>query len=88
METIVLYTYPPLALDDGSENENYDNEIREFEVSKDWVARWLDGVMTPEEFESTYTWDESYFLYQEAGADRAVISDVILRRGKNMVDIP
>ena len=88
METIVLYTYPPMTLDDGSANENYDNEIREFEVSKEWVARWLDGAITLEEFLDTYTWDESYFLYQDAIADQAVISDVILRRGKNMVDIP
>ena len=79
METIVLSTYPPMTLDDGSENENYDNEIRVFEVSKEWVARWLDG--TPlEEFLDTYTWDDSYFLYQEAVADHAVISDVILGR--------
>ena len=77
METIVLSTYPPLTLDDGSDNENYDNEVREFEVSKEWLIRWLDG--TPlEEFLGTYIWDESYFLYQDAIADHAVISDVIL----------
>lgn len=79
METIVLSTYPPLTLDDGSENENYDNEIREFEVPKEWLIRWLDG--TPlDEFLGTYIWDESYFLYQDAIADHAVISDVILGR--------
>lgn len=79
METIVLSTYPPMTLDDGSENENYDNEIREFEVSKEWVTRWLDG--TPlDEFLGTYIWDESYFLYQDAVANQAVISDIILGR--------
>ena len=78
METITFGTYPPLTLDDGSVNENYDDEFREFAVSKEWVTRWLDGAITLEEFLDTYTWDESYFLYQDAIADHAVISDVIL----------
>lgn len=80
METIVLSTYPPLTLDDGNENANYENEFREFGVPKEWVTRWLDGAITLEEFLDTYTWDESYFLYQDAVADHAVISDVILGR--------
>lgn len=84
METIVLYTYPPMTLDDGSENENYDNEIREFEVPKEWLIRWLDGT-TLDDFLDTYVWDESYFLYRDAVADHAVISDIILGRGGECV---
>lgn len=78
METITFGTYPPLTLDDGSVNENYDDELREFEVPKEWVTRWLDGAITLEEFLDTYTWDESYFLYQDAIADHAVISDNVV----------
>lgn len=78
METIVFVTYPPMTLDDGSVNENYDDELREFEVPKEWVTRWLNGDTTLEELMNTYTWDESYFLYQDAVADHVVISDVIL----------
>lgn len=78
METITFGTYPPLTLDDGGVNENYDDELREFEVPKEWVTRWLDGAITLEEFLDTYTWDESYFLYQDAVADHAVISDNVI----------
>lgn len=80
METIVLSTYPPMTLDDGSENENYDNEIREFEVTKEWLTRWLDGTPSLDEFLDTYSWDESYFLYQDAVADHVIISDGIVGR--------
>lgn len=78
METIIFDTYPPLVIDDeGNENENYDYELRVFEVPKEWAVKWVEQEDTWENFMQEYTWDETYWMYLDADAAGVIISDTI-----------
>ncbi len=77
METIIFETYPPTTLDDGTDNENYDNEILVFEVPKEWAVHLVEQEDTWENFMQEYTWDDTYYMYLAADADGTVISKVI-----------
>lgn len=66
-DTITIYTYPPMFTDYENmiENENYDNEVRCFDVPKDWAVAWIreNMGMSLEEFWHEYTYDDTIQMY-------------------------
>lgn len=81
MGTIVFLTYPPALKDYDKwiENDEYDNQLRAFEVPIWWASEfvfitWRMGLA---DFIDEYTWDDSYEMYLQAAADGIVISEKI-----------
>ena len=81
-EVMLLDTYPDLMnRETGEENEEYDDTLRLFTVPTKWLASYLRKErMSMREFMSTYTWDDTYFLYKAALYDGVVLSDKIAPR--------
>ena len=85
---ITLDTYSDLRFEDGSENTNYDLELREFTVPFRWVAEEFrfDNFGAEAECDleyfllEQYTWDDTFWLYERAAADGVIISERIVRR--------
>lgn len=85
MPYITLDTYSDLFLENHEENPNYDKEIRLFTVPYAWLSEEykadnlgqfdLDYFLINE-----YTWDESWWLYERATADKVIIDERIIRR--------
>ena len=80
----IFTTYPPMFTDydQGIENENYDNEIREFSVPKDWVEKYVstEFTMTLPEFMEEWDWDASYQMFAAAVSAGVLITDCIRAR--------
>lgn len=82
METVLYYTYPPIVTEDGSENENYDSEVQEFTVPKEWAENWVnDEFENLEEFSQSYTWDDTLAMYYDAAKEGVIVSKQIVSRG-------
>ena len=79
-------TYPPLTMDDGSENEKYDETIKKFKVPAEWAAKWignwsLESNISASMFKDYYTWDDTLSMYDSAVADNVIVSEEIVERG-------
>lgn len=77
-------TYPPLMsdYDHHIENDDYDNQYRWFTVPRKWAEEFVQEVfhMSLAEFEDTYTWDDTDWMYNQALLEFEVVSDEILQR--------
>lgn len=72
-ETRTFYTYPNVYNPDGTENENYDNEVTVFTVRRDWYEDWCRIVgENPEEFMKSYTYDDTIQMLDCAISDGAL----------------
>ena len=84
LKTVTYDTYSDMFTDDKHmiENENYDNEIRWFEVPEEWANKWVKehGFSGFEEFDNEYTWDDSIQMYEDAKAEGVLISTEIDQR--------
>lgn len=82
-QIFTIETYPPMFSDYGNhvENEEYDDTLLWFSVPKQWALKWItaDGT-TFDEFMSTYTWDMTFEMYQDATAEKVIISEEIKDR--------
>lgn len=76
---ISFETYPPCFNEDGSENENYDNEVKVFVVPHEWAERWLrkNYDCSIAEFLETYDWDGTVQMNYDAAVDGAILLEWI-----------
>ena len=82
---ITLETYAPMYTVDGYENSFYDEELTEFTVPYAWLLNEfnadnfgcedLTGFLL-----NTYDWDDTYFLYERARADKVIVRERIVKR--------
>lgn len=81
-EVMILDTFPDLMNPaTGKENLDYDDVMRTFSVPRQWLSSYLQkDRVTMKKFMSTYTWDETYFLYIEARNAGVLLSDTIAPR--------
>lgn len=82
-QLFTIETYPPMMSDyeNQIENPDYDDTIRVFSVPKPWVMKWLNqNDYTLDEFMSTYTWDDTFRMYEDATAEKVIISEEIKDR--------
>ena len=81
MNTVTYETYPDMFTDyeELIENENYDDEIRFFEVPEEWAYGWTKehGFTGLDEFNNEYTWDITYDMWEDAKAKSILISEHI-----------
>ena len=80
---ITLETYSQMVMKDGTENPFYDEELIEFTVPYSWLSRIVSkelGKNKLEEYLDTYTWDETWSLYEEATADKVIVKERIVER--------
>ena len=80
-ETYTYETYPPMFSDyeNDIENENYDNEMRMFTVPAYWGIKWMreEAEMTKAEFDTEYTWDDTFSMYEDACREGVIINEWI-----------
>lgn len=76
-EPITFETYSDMFKDyeNGVENENYDHEVRLFDVPKVWAVDWIEQTydMDLDTFMSEYTYDETIQMYEDAIAEGVLI---------------
>ena len=84
MQTTEFETYAPMFMGDGTytENPDYDDQLTVFEVPLEWAEQWAvgDGFESLEAFLDNYTWDDTYRMYGDALAQKAVLSERITAR--------
>ena len=78
---VTYETYPDMFTDHENliENENYDDEIRFFEIPEEWADGWAKehGFTGLDEFNNEYTWDITYDMWEDAKAKGILISEHI-----------
>jgi len=81
---ITFDTYPDMFTDydNGIENENYDHEVRLFEVPEYWALKWIaeNAPWDVPEFWNEYTWDDTYAMYEDAIREGVLIKENIAVR--------
>ena len=73
--TVQLETYPDMFIDDNNElveNPKYDDQVRVFWIDEVWFYEYLLKM-----FRDTYTWDETWHVYEEAKRCHAVLHETI-----------
>ena len=82
---ITFETYPDMLSDyeTGTENENYDDELRVFTVPKEWAVGWIRDTwnMDLDKFLEVYTWDDTYQMYLYAMYGQVILEEhTVLRK--------
>lgn len=84
MKSLTFDTYPDMFTDyeNRIENENYDNEMRVFEVPEDWALKWIaeNAPWDVPKFWKENTWDETYAMYEDAIREGVLIKENIVAR--------
>ena len=81
LETIKFYTYPNVFNDDDTENVNYDYELRSFEVPVPWFLEFiLKEWESVEQFFDEFTYDDTWWIYEQAIITGNLISEKIVER--------
>lgn len=69
-DLVTFETYADMFVDpdEAEENENYDSQLREFTVPREWAAEWVSSFYheSLDEFMSQYTWDDTDQMYNFA----------------------
>ena len=84
VDNIAFTTQPPAFSDYDKliENENYDNEIREVSVPREWAEAFIAANfgMAFDEYLEEWDWDSSCQMYEAALSEGVIASDTISGR--------
>ena len=78
---ITFDTFTNTFFDDGTENPNWDDELRLFTIPYGYFIQWLiDNETDFDEFVYEYTWDDTCELFYCADADDKVVKEEVIER--------